>query len=218
MRTLAIGDIHGCLNAFKDLINQIDLQPEDKLITLGDYIDRGPDSKGVVDLLIELKEKCHLITLKGNHEDLMHKAFNDDRDMVMWFNVGGINTVNSYRVGAEIEFPPEHLEFYDSCLLYHETDTHIFVHGGLKPELDIEDQDMEDLLWLRFNDLKPHKSKKIIVCGHTPQRDHKITDKGHAICIDTHAFADGYLTCLDVESGKTWQASESTNFKQPARL
>lgn len=212
MRTLAIGDIHGCLNAFKDLIKQIDLKPEDTLITLGDYIDRGPDSKGVVDYLIELRQQCHLITLRGNHEDLMHKAFDSHQDMIMWFNVGGISTVQSYKKDEKVDIPEAHLDFYESCLLYHETDTHIFVHGGLQPELDIEDQDIEDLLWLRFDELKPHKSQKIIVCGHTPQRDYTITDKGHAICIDTHAFADGCLTCLDVDSGKTWQAAEYAIF------
>ncbi|MDB9741515.1 serine/threonine protein phosphatase [Akkermansiaceae bacterium] len=214
MRTLAIGDIHGCLNALKELVEKVNLQPQDTLITLGDYVDRGTHSKGVIDYLIELREKCNLITLQGNHEELMDKAFSEsEMDMMMWFNVGGLATMYSYQREADIpevpEIPEAHWDFIDACLPYHETDTHIFVHGGLKPEVDIESQELNDLLWLRFDELKAHKSGKIIVCGHTPQRDHKINDKGYAICIDTHVFAGGFLSCLDVDSGEVWQAKES---------
>lgn len=214
MRTLAIGDIHGCYTALKTLLEAVDPQPEDTVITLGDYVDRGPDSKGVMDCLMDLEEKCNLIRLKGNHEDLMQKARVSRYDLMMWLNVGGISTLQSYGAASPDEIPEEYWEFIDTCEYYHETETHIFVHGGMLPELELEEQDEEDLLWLRLDDLKPHQSGKIIVCGHTPQRDHKIKDLGHAICIDTHVFLNGYLTCLDIESGNYWQADEQGEMRE----
>lgn len=209
MRTFAIGDIHGCLAPLKKLIKKLDLQPDDTLITLGDYVDRGPDSRGVIEYLIKLGKKCNLITLKGNHEELMELAFTSDLDMLQWFNVGGYTTLQSYIKKGHDIIPDKHWEFIENCELYYETDTHIFVHGGIKPELDLDEQDVNDLLWMRIADLKAHKSGKTIICGHTPQRDHNILKMDHAICIDTHAFAKGKLTCIEVGTNEVWQVKSN---------
>ena len=208
MRTFAIGDIHGCSVALRALIEYIGLEEEDTLITLGDYVDRGPDSRGVVQQLIDLKKRCNLVTLKGNHEQIMELSHQSRFDRLMWNNVGGGSTIISYEVDCPNDFPPEHRDFFENCQLYYETPTHIFVHGGLQPDFDMEDQDEDDLLWLRIDDLQAHYSGKIIVCGHTPQRNHKVLDLGYALCIDTHVFSGGWLTCLEVETGKYWQANE----------
>lgn len=208
MRTFAIGDIHGCHKALTALVDALELQPEDTVVTLGDYVDRGPDSKSVVDFLIELSEKCELVPLKGNHEQLMEFACDSDIDRMMWLNAGGVATLMSYGESNLADFPDSHWRFYDSLELYHETETHIFVHGGVRAKVPVEEQDEETLLWLRTHELEAHQSGKIIVCGHTPTDDKDILDMGHALCIDTHAFAGGWLTALDVESGIYWQANE----------
>jgi len=208
MRTLAIGDIHGCRRALVALCDAVDLQSDDVLITLGDYVDRGPDSKGVLDYLVTLQGRCKTIHLKGNHEELMELAQLGSSDWVFWCNVGGLSTMLSFDCHELKEIDDKYWKFFTELKLYHETQNHIFVHGGLKPKNSLEDQEEEDLLWMRFGQLKAHESGKTIVCGHTPQRDHQILDVGHAICIDTHAFADGWLTCLDVETGDFWQAND----------
>ena len=214
MRTLVIGDIHGCATALKTVVEMVDLQADDTLITLGDYVDRGPDSKAAVDYLISLQDKCKLITLKGNHEQLMEMACETRMDRLMWTNVGGLATLISYGVTNPNDIPQDHWAFYQGCQLYHETETHIFVHGGLIPDVAIEKQDEEALLWLRIEELEAHQSGKIIVCGHTPQEDCKILDIGHAVCIDTHVFDDGCLTCLNVDTGEIWQAAEAGSYTQ----
>lgn len=208
MRTLVIGDIHGCAVALRTLTEYVGLEAGDTLITLGDYVDRGPDSRGVVQHLLDLTKKCNLITLKGNHEQIMELSTQSRLDRLMWNNVGGVSTIISYEVDSPNNFPLEHRVFFENCQLYHETPTHIFVHGGLQPDVDLEDQDEEDLLWLRIDDLEAHHSGKIIVCGHTPQKDHKVLDLGYALCLDTHVFAGGWLTCLELETGTYWQANE----------
>lgn len=208
MRTLVIGDIHGCAVALRTLIESVELQGGDTIITLGDYVDRGSDSKGVVQYLIELAQSYNLISLKGNHEQIMELASSSRFDRVMWNQVGGLTTMLSYDIESLDDLPLKHVQFFNNCKLYHETDTHIFVHGGLKPDLNLEDQSEEDLLWIRMDELEAHHSGKIVICGHTPQMDHQILDIGHAICIDTHAYCDGWLTCLEVETGRCWQANE----------
>jgi len=213
MRTLVIGDIHGCFTALRTLIESLELRSDDLIITLGDYIDRGMKSKEVVDYLIQLKSMYNVITLKGNHEALLDKARDTRMDRLTWTNAGGLSTLLSYEVTNPNSIPPDHLDFLLGGEKYFETDTHIFVHGGLLPDVDLEDQNEDDLFWIRIRDQKPHKSEKVIVCGHTPQRDHLIKDIGYALCIDTHVFANGWLTCLDVGSGFYWQANEAGEFR-----
>ena len=214
MRTLVIGDIHGCLDSLKSLIESVELKESDLLITLGDYIDRGENSKGVIDYLIELKKSYNVITLKGNHEELLEQACKTRMDRLVWNNVGGLSTLVSYGITNPNHIPKEHWDFLDECEMYYETDTHIFVHGGLEPDEPVDEQDDEALLWLRVRDVKPHMSGKIIVCGHTPQRNHSILNLSYAICVDTHAYAEGWLSCLEVETGIYWQANEKGEVRQ----
>lgn len=214
-RTLVFGDIHGCLLAFDTILNEISLTEKDTIILLGDYIDRGPDSKGVVDRVIELREKYHVIALKGNHEEIMEHASGGLTDYVWWRTVGGDTTLFSF--GCDItDIEETYWEFIDSLELYHETEDYIFVHAGLKPDIPLEEQDEDTLLWLRFPQLKPHCSGKRIVCGHTPQRDTKLPAVlPHAICVDTHAYgAEGFLTCLDMETGECFQANRDGSFRK----
>lgn len=211
MRTLVIGDIHGCLTALKTLVESLDLTPDDKLITLGDYIDRGPDSKGVIDYLLDLKTKHNVITLKGNHELMIAGARNDEEELHFWLMNGGITTAESFNADTLDDIPEKYWDFLDDCLLYYETADHIIAHAGLEPNTFLSEQTTDSLCWLRIDETEPHMSGKTLICGHTPQRNGKPLRLPHAICIDTHVFGDKWLTCLDIETSNYWQANEAGN-------
>lgn len=215
MRTLAIGDIHGCLMALDALLDVVQPQADDLVVTLGDYVDRGPDSNGVLDRLIELKGRCRLVALKGNHDLMMLNARADLAVFEEWLMCGGKQTLQSYRADPNWRrlldaVPASHWRFLDdTCVPYHETDTHFFVHANAYPDMPLAEQPEHMLHWERLNNLTaPHESGKVMICGHTQQRSGKPLNLGHAICIDTWAYGDGWLTCLDVETGMYWRANQ----------
>lgn len=208
MRTLVIGDIHGCLTALETLVESIGLTADDTLVTLGDYIDRGPDSKGVIDYLLDLKAKFNVITLKGNHELMLEGARYDEDQLYLWLVNGGINAAQSFGIEYLDELPQKYWDFMAACELYYETENHIIAHAGLEPNTPLEEQKTDSLCWLRIHETEPHMSGKTLICGHTVQRDGKPLQLSHAICIDTHAFGGKWLTCLDVDTGEYWQANQ----------
>lgn len=226
MRLLAIGDIHGCLRAFEALLEAVALRPDDQLIALGDYVDRGPDSRGVLDHLIALHAGGRLIALRGNHDAMMLDA-RDGHDLG-WLEVGGRQTLRSYGIAdAQIDalqdggswfggpndllakVPPEHWKFLDEdCLPYYETEKHIFVHANLYPDLPLEDQPDYMLYWEKLIEPIAHFSGKTVICGHTRQKNGLPLNLDTSVCIDTNIYEGGWLTCLDVNSGRIWQANE----------
>jgi serine/threonine protein phosphatase 1 len=214
MRTLAIGDIHGCSAAFDALLAAVSPAPDDLLVFLGDYVDRGPDSKGVLDRLIALATSGRpLVCLRGNHELMMVQARDNRSELKNWLSVGGTQALGSYAVNgmrANLEsVPPIHWEFLDKgCADYFETDTHIFVHARVDPSLPLEDQSESELFWEFMNKPVAHASGKRIICGHSTQRSGLPRAWRTTVCLDTGAFAGGWLTCLDVHSGKYWQANQ----------
>ena len=209
-RTLAIGDIHGCLAALLALEKLVKFTPEDKIILLGDYVDRGANSREVIDWILERRETLNITTLLGNHEVMMENASVNIQDHHFWTMNGGYSTLMSFESELD-DVPEKYWDFFDDCKLYHETDDFIFVHAGPAPEIPLSEQEIDTLCWLRFPGLKPHQSGKIVICGHTPQKTYDPNVQPHAICIDTHAFHKaGLLTCLDVNSGDYWQASNHT--------
>src|SRR5262245_42780478 len=141
-RTIAIGDIHGCLRALDALLGAIHPGPEDTLVTLGDYIDRGSESRGVLDRLLALSRQCRLIPLLGNHEETLLAAFDDKDALRRWLALGGPDTLRSYgwipgglRRAVRDWFPEPHRQLLAGCRSYHETAKHLFVHAGYVPEL-----------------------------------------------------------------------------------
>jgi serine/threonine protein phosphatase 1 len=212
MRTLAIGDIHGSHTALVTLLERVGLRRDDQVIFLGDYIDRGPASRQVVETLLTLKDCCSPIFLRGNHEVMILDARDDTLKENLWQTYGGLETLYSYGANFKPEWdeiiPLEHWKFFGHTVRFFESDTHIFVHACLDPELDMKDQPDWLLYWEYFDRMRPHKSEKKIICGHSPQRSGEINDLGFAACIDTGAVKGGWLTCLDVDSGIYWQASE----------
>lgn len=213
MRTLAIGDIHGCSSALDAVLAAVRPTPDDLLVFLGDYVDRGPDSKGVIDRLMALKRTHRVVCLRGNHEVMMLDARRNPSELRNWLSVGGAQTMSSYvPAGAwRASFdhvPAEQWEFLEDGLYdYFETDTHIFVHATLEPTTPLAEQDDLYLFWEFVNSPVRHASGKIMVCGHSSQRNGLPKAWPTTILLDTGAYAGGWLTCLDVPSQKYWQAN-----------
>lgn len=215
-RLIAIGDIHGCSESLAAIINAIQPQPEDRIVTLGDYIDRGPDSRGVIDQLIALRERCELIPLLGNHEEMLLGALRGKSPWKWWLQHGGKETLDSYgcdgdySVATSIErFSGEHIDFLDACRDYYEAENHFFTHGNYVASAPLDKQPTEALRWLSLTEHQParHASGKTAFVGHTCQRSGEILDLGHIKCIDTFCYGGGWLTAYDVMSGEVWQAS-----------
>jgi len=213
MRTLAIGDVHGCFAALTALAAHVPFRPDDTLVTLGDYVDRGPDSHAVLDWLIAYNKTGRLVALRGNHEIMMLDACDGEVQLGEWLACGGDATLASYSPfgdsGRLIDVPDAHWKFLDETLPHHEIASHFFVHANACPDLPLADQPDFMLYWEQFGDPPAHQSGKVMICGHTPQRSGRPGSVGHAACIDTGAFRrDGWLTCLDVGSGRYWQANQ----------
>jgi serine/threonine protein phosphatase 1 len=212
MRTLAIGDVHGCWRALRALLDAVAPGPDERLILLGDYVDRGPNTREVLDFLIGLHEAGRLIALRGNHEQMMLAAYQLG-EVWGWMSCGGRATLASYAAVPEVsdlaDVPERHWRFLQDHLVdWYETDTHFFVHANALPDVPLAEQPAYALFWEKLETPAPHVSGKIMVCGHTPQLNGVPLNLGHTVCIDTNAYRDGWLTCLDVATGRYWQANE----------
>jgi serine/threonine protein phosphatase 1 len=208
-RHLAIGDIHGCITALSTLVDSVSLCDGDTIVALGDYVDRGPDSRAVLDFIIDLGETHQLIPLRGNHEIMMLDARDKKSWLGPWLSYGGEATLNSY--GGSFDGVPEsHIEFLTNKLVSHyECESHFFVHAFAEADVALQDQSDAALYWRKYRNPQPHCSGKIMVCGHTAQQSGLPLNDGHSVCIDTWAHGEGWLTCLDVGSGTVWQANEA---------
>ena len=214
-RTIAIGDIHGCASALATLIEAIKPTSGDTIVPLGDYVDRGPDSRGVLDLMLQLQQQCQLMPLLGNHELMMMAALESMENLRVWLHCGGAATVQSY--GGDLEqIPAKHLEFLRNCRPFFETDQHLFFHANYDPRLPPEEQPDRLLFWehlvLYENGMHTiparHFSGKVAFVGHSPQENGEILDLDDVVCIDTHCVGKGCLTALDVNSRTAWQADK----------
>lgn len=214
MRIIAIGDIHGCSLAFDRLLELAQPTASDLIVTLGDYVDRGPDSMGVIDRLRTLRRTHQLVALKGNHEQMMLDARKGQEDMANWLSCGGKQTLASYSIlgdaGNIVGIPQEHWRFLENELaLWHETERHFFVHANVFAEVPLAEQPEVMLLWEFFNNPAAHFSGKTMICGHTSQKTGRPRNVGHAICIDTWACGEGWLTGLEVGTGRIWQTRQN---------
>jgi serine/threonine protein phosphatase 1 len=213
-RTLVISDIHGCLKTFKQLLTEIvQYTKEDTLYLLGDYIDRGPDSKGVIDYILYLKKEGYSIfTLRGNHEQLLLEAYgNFPLSDSTWRRNGGEDTLRSFNIRGPQKLTEEYISFFSSLGYYAELDHFILVHAGLNFEMKNPFEDLESMLWIRRYEVDPVKiNNKIIVQGHTPTPLESIrtsilnADKTHRIFLDngcvygTEKEGFGNLCCLNL--------------------
>ena len=204
-KMVALADIHGCYRTLEALLKKLDSFRYGKFIFLGDYIDRGPDSKSVLELLIDFREDHDTIRLRGNHEQMMLDAVNKG-DISLWMLNGGSQTLKSYGLEAgNLDIPPRHFDFINEMEVYYETDEYFFVHAGLPPDLRISDatknNEMKyEFLWERSHlDLELDKPvwEKKVVFGHTPLHMPILTEKMIGIdtgCVFPHLTGMGYLT------------------------
>ncbi len=216
-RFIAIGDIHGCAAALRALLNLIRPQADDTLIALGDCVDRGPESRQVIDELLQLREACRLIPLLGNHEELMLNHLDGKPQPDDWLEVGGSPTLKSYSPTKKLEdIPPAHVEFIRSWGDYFETNSHFFAHGSYQPDRPLARQHWQTMRWqsLKFGIPEPHISGKTAVVGHTSQKSGEILDVGHLLCIDTYCWGGGWLTALDTTSGQIWQVDRDGQLRR----
>jgi serine/threonine protein phosphatase 1 len=213
-RLIAIGDIHGCAAALDALLAQIVPQADDTIVALGDFVDRGENSAQVIDRLIELKSKCHLVALRGNHEEMMLDVVIQGLAPQPWLQFGGVATLDSYHFTGDLSvIPQSHRDFLQSLRDYYETDDYFFVHAAYHPARPLDQQPAQLLRWhsLKAGIPDRHHSGKIAVVGHTADRGGEIFDVGHLLCIDTYCYGGGFLTAIELPSRKLWQADQLGN-------
>jgi serine/threonine protein phosphatase 1 len=211
-RTIAIGDVHGCATALRAMLHEIEPQADDTIITLGDCVDRGPDSRGVIDQLLALRERCQLVPLLGNHEEMMLNYLDGRAQPDNWLLCGGQATMDSYLdADGKPQVPQAHIDFVRSWGDYWETKTHFFVHGSYQPDMPLGGQRWHVWRWHSLRDAipEPHASGKIAVVGHTSQKSGEILDVGHLVCIDTYCYGGGWLTALEPATGRIWQVDRN---------
>jgi len=220
VRIYAIGDVHGRVDLLDQVLSRIgvDLATHPTanavLVFLGDYIDRGPASKDVLDRLITCCATRPTVCLIGNHETYLCEFLRNPEILSAWRQYGGLNTLLSYGIRPSIEsdpqervklaqaldraLPPSHRQFLNNLKPYFVCGDFFFVHAGVRPGVPLTDQSEKDLLWIREEFLLYEDSfGKIIVHGHTPVLEPEI--RANRISIDTGAYATGRLTCLVLE-------------------
>jgi len=204
-RLLAIGDIHGCLDQLKTLIALVKPTVDDQVVFLGDYVDRGPDSFGVIDYLIEFaKSLPATVFLRGNHEQMFTDYLAGHEPTTFLMN-GGLKTLSSYQSNGEWPIPLPHRTFLEALHNVVETEAHIFVHAGLRPGVPLTEQDIIDLLWIRREFVtSDYDWGKTVVYGHTPLKAPLLT--GARLGLDTGCVYGRQLTCCDVRTRQIWQA------------
>jgi serine/threonine protein phosphatase 1 len=196
--TFAVGDIHGCLEPLREMLNRINACAHaGTVVFLGDYVDRGPDSKGVINLLMNGpgSGSWQWICLMGNHEDMMLRAYGSDEEYIWWLENGGLETELSY--GGRVAL--SHLVWAGELPLMHVDHHRIFVHAGVGPELPLDMQSPNDLLWLRVPDnYSTDYWGKHLCHGHTPSDRNPVTI-GNRTNVDSGCVFGGPLSCAVFE-------------------
>lgn len=220
-RLLAIGDIHGCFDAFRMLIeNVIRLTKDDTLILLGDYIDRGTQSKQVIDYIIQLQTDGYsIITLMGNHESMLLNAAEDIQTISLWLMNGGMTTLNSFGITFPSKLNTRYLCFFNSLKHYHIFGDYLFVHAGFNDSIPNPFEDVDSMLWSRISSYShPLLINKTIVHGHTPisltNCENSINNKSGVINLDTGCVYEnrngcGYLTGYDIFSHTLYSVAKN---------
>ncbi|PLY02925.1 MAG: serine/threonine protein phosphatase [Desulfuromonas sp.] len=207
-RLLAIGDIHGCFDLLQKLLTDVAPGPEDQLVFLGDYIDRGPASRQVIECLLDLQRQFpETVFLRGNHEQMLLDFLAGD-DHLMFLLNGGNATLESYQStdNSKPVIPPDHLSFFNNLKNSYIHGDYIFVHAGLRPGVPISNQDEYDMLWIRGEFINSdYDWGKTVVFGHSPQPEVLLRD--NMVGLDTGAVYNNRLSCCDLLTRNIWQAS-----------
>ncbi len=216
-----IGDIHGRLDLLQRMAGLVNTDirssgQDNLIVTLGDYIDRGPDSRGVIDYLLSNPFAGQFVGLKGNHEALLEKFLGDSTIGADWWRLGGLETLKSFgitvgprmtrrgfkkaAVQLQETLSQQHLEFFSSLKTSLVVGNYFLCHAGVRPGVALDLQTEDDLLWIRDEFLESKIDfGKIVIHGHTPTREPQVL--ANRINIDTGAFNSGRLTCVVLEEG-----------------
>jgi serine/threonine protein phosphatase 1 len=206
--TYAVGDIHGSLAKLRALITRCtehaDGRPA-RFVFLGDYIDRGPDSAGVIDYLITLQGRLPggVVALRGNHEAIALEVFDGTTPKDFWLSQGGAETLASYGVAAPQLLPRAHIDWMRALPLRYDDGSRFFVHAGINPDRPLEAQDERDLIWIRepfLSDCRDHG--RLIVHGHTPVAARTPDLHSNRLNVDTGAVYGGPLTAAAFAGGQ----------------
>lgn len=218
MKCYVVGDVHGCLSELASLVESLPLERGDTLVFLGDYVDRGPDSKGVIDYLAALRgrDEHKTVFLRGNHEDMMlsYMGLSGRHGDAFLLN-GGLATLASYGVGAPTAspgaadrqrllaaLPPGHVEFLVRLDPWYFVDGFLCVHAGINPGRAWDEQIGEELIWIRHEFIvNPHTLPQTVLFGHTPMRE-VFFNLPYKIGLDTGLVYGNALSCLEV-TGRT---------------
>ena len=204
----AIGDIHGSLQKLRDLMTACERHADGRSATfvfLGDYIDRGPDSRGVVEALMDLESRQpdRVIALKGNHEAVAIEVVDGESEAEFWLREGGAATLKSYGIGDARDLPHEHIAWLRALPLWHDDGQRFFVHAGIDPEKPLAAQSDHDLIWIREPFLSDDRDYgRLIVHGHTPQTDDIPDFRGNRLNLDTGAVFGRPLTAAAFASAQ----------------
>ncbi len=218
MKCYVVGDIHGCLSELASLVESLPLERGDTVVFLGDYVDRGPESKGVIDYLADLRgrDEYKTVFLRGNHEDMMlsYMGLSGRHGDAFLLN-GGLDTLASYGVGAPsaspgaadgqrllATLPPGHVEFLVRLDPWYFVDGFLCVHAGINPGRPWDEQIGEELIWIRHEFIvNPHTLPQTVLFGHTPMRE-VFFNLPYKIGLDTGLVYGNALSCLEV-TGRT---------------
>jgi serine/threonine protein phosphatase 1 len=222
-RIYAIGDIHGRAELLSSLCARIDEDLEARptrepiQVLLGDYIDRGSNTREVIEMLIARRRQQNLVLLKGNHEECALEFLRDPSTLSQWKSIGGLDTLRSYGItparsddeksqrdaalALRKSMPKSHLGFLEGLALSFSSGDFFFVHAGVRPGVPLREQSQHDLLWIRDEFLLHEEDfGKVVVHGHTPSHEPQI--RANRINIDTGAYATDRLTCLVLENDR----------------
>lgn len=207
MNVYAVGDLHACPQELEVLLDAIAPTRDDTVVFLGDYVDRGPAARQLIDRLLSLEQGPFAsVFLRGNHEDMLLSYLGlGGRHGNVYLENGGSATLASYGVpvgtpAAAVRpfLPLDHLRFLQACRLHHLAGSFLFVHAGIRPGVALEQQDEEDLLWIREEFFAhPHGLPYTVVFGHTPAREARL-ELPYRIGLDTGLVYGNKLSCLDV--------------------
>ncbi|CAN5396663.1 metallophosphoesterase family protein [soil metagenome] len=213
-RRFVVSDIHGCAKTFNELLfNQLHIEEIDSLYLLGDYVDRGPDSKGVLDIIIELSEnKYKVFPLRGNHEQFMFNSFLGPKLHQFWLECGGHQTLQSFKAATIFDIPSQYIDFLESLVYYIELEDFLLVHAGFNFSEGKPFQDLEAMMMIRnYKVDRRYIGNKKIIHGHTPiplyEIKKNLKDEDlmainlDAGCVYKNTFGLGNLLALDLD---TW--------------
>ena len=205
MSTYVIGDIHGEIDQVKTIFDKINYNPaDDKLIFVGDYVDRGKNSYQVYKFIKNLADDKNIF-LRGNHEEMMIDAVLNENQINLWYQNGGQKTEASFPNNSELE---KAANFFDSLPYYYTTSDYIFVHAGIDPAKSLAEQTEHDLVWIRQQFLgaaeEDFKENRIIVAGHSPVAEVRFEE--NKILVDTGAGKGGILSAVDLKTKEVFSS------------